>query len=58
MGGILRGGSMSLILVLTLLMGVSNPSLVSAAEDAKGAKDPSGGRRLVRSSKLNLAKSS
>ena len=33
---------MSLILVLTLLMGVSNPSLVSAAEDAKGAKDPSG----------------
>lgn len=44
MGGILRGGSMSLILVLTLLMGVSNPSLVSAAEDAKGAKDPSGGK--------------
>ena len=44
MGGIVRGGYMSLILVSMLLLGVSNPSPGIAAEDAKGAKDPSSGK--------------
>ena len=44
MADILRGGYMSLILVLILSLGMNNPSLVGAADDAKGDKDPSGGK--------------